>query len=36
MFNASSGNFHLTPEAIALFEQHTTEFVASLSNAGSG
>ena len=32
---SSSGNFSLTPEAIALFEQHTTEFVSSLNNSGS-
>ena len=35
MFDSSSGNFSLTPEAIALFEQHTTEFVASLNDSGS-
>ena len=35
MFDANSGNFSLTPEAIALFEQHTTEFVASLNDSGS-
>jgi hypothetical protein len=36
MFDSSSGNFSLTPEAIALFEHHTTEFAASLDDAGSG
>lgn len=36
MFDASSGNFSLTPEAIALFEQHTIEVVSSLNNSGSG
>ena len=35
MFDTNSGDFSLTPEAIALFEQHTTEFVASLNNSGS-
>lgn len=34
MFNSSG--VRLTPEAIALFEQHTTEFVASLNNPESG
>lgn len=36
MWDSSSGNALLTPEALALFEQHTTEFVSSLSNTGSG
>ena len=36
MYDPSSGNFSLTPESIALFEHHTTEFVASLNDAGSG
>jgi hypothetical protein len=36
MFDSSSGNLSVTPEAIALFEHHTAEFVASLHDAGSG
>ena len=35
MIADSSGNFRLTPEAIALFEQYTTEFVSSRNNSGS-
>ena len=35
MLDSSSGNFSLTPEALALFEQHTTEFVSSRNNSGS-
>lgn len=30
------GVFSLTPESIALFEHHTTEFVTSLNDAGTG
>jgi hypothetical protein len=36
MLNSSSGNFNVTPESIALFEHHTTEFVTSLNDAATG
>lgn len=35
MFN-SNATFRLTPESVALFEAHTTEFISSLNNPGSG
>jgi hypothetical protein len=35
MFNANSATFRLTPESIAIWERHTTEFVSSLNNSGS-
>lgn len=35
MYDSDSANFNLTPEAIALFEQHTTEFVSSVNNPES-
>ena len=36
MLNSTTGNFNVTPESIALFKHHTTEFVASLNDTGSG